>query len=94
MLLATKYFQSDFLVNHLYLVNVFLVEFAIFQSGLFQVFTVGHISQEEYGGDSVRSQLSRQHLLAVSLEADNLKFPQSMKNITATFPQLSADGAT
>ena len=74
-----------------YLVNVFLVKFAIFQSGLLQAVTVGDISQEEGGGDSLRRQLSRQHLLTVSLEAGNLNMLQSVKSFTATFPECSAD---
>ena len=75
--IARYLFLRDLFAGDPYLVNVFLVEFAIFQSGLFEVVTAGDISQEEGGRDAVRSQLSCQHLLTVSLEAGNLNIVPS-----------------
>lgn len=59
-------------VPALVLVNVFLVQLTILESCQLEVVAAGDVSQEEDGGDLGGGQLSRQHLLALGLQAYNL----------------------
>lgn len=59
--------------------NVFPVQLAILEGGLFEVLTVGQICQEQQRRHRPRRQLSCQQLLTLSLQGYNLKYESVLR---------------